>query len=217
MEKHKGYPMVDYFRMIAAVLVVAIHISPLEEYSRFTDFLLTRVAARIAVPFFLMTTGFFLFPHLQAERARTEKFLKKTGILYGAAILLYLPLNLYNGYFSGKDFFKKCIQDILFDGTMYHLWYFPAVVLGVGIVTVLLRKVGEKSTIVVCVLLYIIGLFGDSYFGVVERITVLKAFYQALFGLFDYTRNGIFFAPIFLVMGALLSKWQFRSEKIVWA
>lgn len=52
MEKHKGYPMVDYFRMIAAVLVVAIHISPLEEYSRFTDFLLTRVAARIAVPFF---------------------------------------------------------------------------------------------------------------------------------------------------------------------
>ena len=107
MEKHKGYPMVDYFRMIAAVLVVAIHISPLEEYSRFTDFLLTRVAARIAVPFFLMTTGFFLFPHLQAERARTEKFLKKTGILYGAAILLYLPLNLYNGYFSGKDFFKK--------------------------------------------------------------------------------------------------------------
>lgn len=74
MEKHKGYPMVDYFRMIAAVLVVAIHISPLEEYSRFADFLLTRVAARIAVPFFLMTTGFFYFLTCRQKEQEQKNF-----------------------------------------------------------------------------------------------------------------------------------------------
>ena len=56
----RTYPALDRFRLLAAVLVVCNHTSPLEDLSPTADFLLTRVLARIAVPFFLMVSGYFL-------------------------------------------------------------------------------------------------------------------------------------------------------------
>ena len=49
---------IEYFRLAAAFLVVAIHCSPLTTYSETADFILTRAMARVAVPFFFMVTGF---------------------------------------------------------------------------------------------------------------------------------------------------------------
>ena len=56
----KAYTGIDYFRMIAAFFIIAIHTSPFSSYSETGDFILTRVIARVAVPFFFMTSGFFL-------------------------------------------------------------------------------------------------------------------------------------------------------------
>ena len=51
------FPALDGFRLAAAVLVVTIHTSPLASVSPPGDFWLTRVLARLAVPFFLMVSG----------------------------------------------------------------------------------------------------------------------------------------------------------------
>ena len=53
-------PALDRFRVAAAVLVAAIHTSPLTTYTADGDFWLTRVLARLAVPFFFLVTGYFL-------------------------------------------------------------------------------------------------------------------------------------------------------------
>lgn len=52
----------DKFRLAGALLVVAIHTSPLTCISAEADFFLTRILARVAVPFFLMVTGQFVLP-----------------------------------------------------------------------------------------------------------------------------------------------------------
>ena len=56
----EAYTGIDYFRIIAAFLIIAIHTSPFTTYSYTADFILTRIIARVAVPFFFMTSGFFL-------------------------------------------------------------------------------------------------------------------------------------------------------------
>lgn len=61
MSKVKGYPLIDCFRIIAAILVVTIHTSPLDTISPTLDFYLTRGLGRIAVPFFFITTAYFYF------------------------------------------------------------------------------------------------------------------------------------------------------------
>lgn len=89
----------DLFRLAAVVLVVANHTSPLVSVSPLWDFWFTRVLARVAVPFFLMVSGYFL---AKDQWRRTGVFLKKTCLLYGAAVLLYLPLTAAMGQRSGS-------------------------------------------------------------------------------------------------------------------
>lgn len=60
MGKYKNYTGIDFFRLIAAILIITIHTSPLASFSATGDFILTRIVARVAVPFFFMTSGFFL-------------------------------------------------------------------------------------------------------------------------------------------------------------
>ena len=214
MSKSKNYAGIDYFRIIAAVLIVAIHTSPLTSFSKIGDFILTRVIARIAVPFFFMTSGFFLISRYTCNDDKLKAFIKKTAIIYAAAILIYIPINLYNGYFSMEYLLPNIIKDIVFDGTLYHLWYLPASIIGATIAWYLVKKLDYPKALVVTVILYIVGLFGDSYYGISEKIPILNNFYESIFQVSDYTRNGIFFAPIFFVAGGIIAeKMSVVSQK----
>ena len=70
MRQRQAYTGIDIFRWAAAFLIVAIHTSPLASFSETGDFILTRVIARVAVPFFLMTTGFFCLMESHRETGR---------------------------------------------------------------------------------------------------------------------------------------------------
>lgn len=194
-EDGKQFPALDLFRLAAAALVVMNHTSPLAGYTAAGDFWLTRILARLAVPFFLMTSGYFL---AQDKWSRTSRQVKKLLGLYGVCILLYLPLNWYIGGFGGPAAFLK---KLLIDGTFYHLWYFPAAILGVVIARGLSR-LGMRAAFPVAGCLYLIGLGGDSYFGFVSQIPLLNGLYSGIFTLCSYTRNGLFYAPLFLLLGA---------------
>lgn len=194
MNAGPGRPTLDRFRLLAAVLVVSIHTSPLSGFGPAWDFWLTRVLARTAVPFFLMVSGYFL---ARSEWKRTGAFLKKAARTYLAAVALYLPLNFYSGGYGPLEWVKK----LLVTGTLYHLWYFPALILGVLIACGLLR-LGRPAALAIAACLYIAGLGGDSYYGLAARLPAAASFYGTVFALSDYTRNGLFYAPLFLLLGA---------------
>lgn len=208
---NREYRGLDGFRLAAALLVAAIHTSPLASYSATADFILTRILARTAVPFFFMVSGFFLISHYADGNAKLYAFLRKTARIYGAAILLYLPVNVYMGYFQTEALLPKVLQDVFFDGTLYHLWYLPAAMMGAGIAWYLVRRVDFRTAFAVTAALYVIALLGDSYFGLGMRIPFLRRFYGMLFQIFDYTRNGIFFAPVFFVLGGWMAE---RRERL---
>ena len=212
--KHMRYGSLDIFKMIAALLVVAIHISPLASFNDTADFLLTRIWARTAVPFFFMVTGFFVLPGCMKSGGGRYlcRQLSKLGILYGTATLLYLPVNIYTGYFKGQGIITKVVKDLLVNGTFYHLWYLPAVMTGLVVVYLLFKSLGFRWTMALALLLYGIGVFGDSYYGVIADIPVIEAVYEGIFSVSEYTRNGLFMAPVFLVMGYILAGTQKMAE-----
>lgn len=197
----RTFPALDLFRLTAVLLVVMNHTSPLSDVSAMADFWLTRVLARVAVPFFLMTTGYFLSWDHWAGAGRQ---VKKLCLLYGVCVLLYLPVNLYAGSFTGP---ADILRKLLVDGTFYHLWYFPAAIPGIVIVR-WLSRFGLRVALPAAALLYLIGLGGDSYYGLVSQIPPLRAFYDGVFTLCGYTRNGLFFAPLFLLLGAAGKRWS---------
>ncbi len=209
---HNRNVYIDYMKFIAAFLVVAIHVSPLSGINENGDFILTRIIARIAVPFFFMVSGYFVLPGSKKHNGRILKFLKKTSLLYLAAIILYLPINFYTGYFKELKI-GTVLRDIFFDGTFYHLWYLPAVILGILICLFLIRIAGEKAAFAVTVILYLAGLLGDSYYGLTRLSPVMAEIYDGVLQVFSYTRNGIFFAPVFLMLGCLIKNGEKTETK----
>lgn len=55
----------------------------------------------------------------------------------------------------------------------------------------------EPQRLVLAAVLYGIGLFGDSYYGLAERVPAVMELYEAGFSVFSYTRNGIFLLRCF--------------------
>lgn len=201
------YAGVDWFRLPAALLVIAIHTAPLSGISPGLDAAVTYGLGRLAVPFFFMTTGYFLIgPCLlgkKGSRERYGRFEIKMLILYGAASVLYLPVAWYAGNLPKTP--GELARMVLFDGMFYHLWYFPALLLG-GRIARGLGRLGKEKALALAGGLYLAGLLGDSYYGLTAQIPHLKAGYEALFQIMGYTRNGLFFAPLFLLLGAYMKK-----------
>lgn len=81
--------------------------------------------------------------------------------------------------------------------------------IGIAMLHGLYRALQPAAVMIAACLLYAIGLFGDSYYGLIAGNDVLTGWYNGMFHFFDYTRNGLFFAAIYLALGALLA----RSEK----
>jgi len=205
MTKNNNYTGIDYFRFIAALLIIAIHTSPIASFSETGDYILTRIIARVSVPFFLMTSGFFLISRYTCNAEKLGVFVKRTALIYGVAILIYIPVNIYNGYFRMDNLLPNIIKDIVFDGTLYHLWYLPASIIGAVIAWYMVKKLDYPKALAAASVLYLIGLFGDSYYGISEKISCLNSFYSLVFQVSEYTRNGIFFAPVFFIFGGLIA------------
>lgn len=191
MIEKQNYAGIDYFRLIAALLVVAIHTSPLASFSETGDFIVTRIMARVAVPFFLMTSGFFLVSRFTYNTEKLKAFVKRTVVIYGIAILIYIPINIYNGYFKMDNLLPNIIKDIVFDGIFYHLWYLPASIIGAVIAWYMVKKLDYPKALIAAFALYLIGLFGDSYYGIAEKSSCFKGLYSLIFQVTDYTRNGV--------------------------
>lgn len=71
------------------------------------------------------------------------------------------------------------MRKLLVDGTFYHLWYFPATILGI-VIARWLSRLGLRVALPVAALLYLIGLGGDSYYGLVSQIPLLRTLYDGI-------------------------------------
>ena len=208
----KTYSALDCFRMLCAFFVIAIHTGMFVSFSETADFFVTGVFCRVAVPFFFMVSGFFLMPKIAHRFGAILKIEKKFCLLYLGAIFLYLPLNLYAGQYFFRDV-PSFFRAVILDGTFYHLWYFPAVIEGILVLSILQCFLSKKGCFFACLFLYLIGLFGDSYYGISEKCSILNAFYETYFQIGSYTRNGFFFAPVFLCLGWMISDRKYRISQ----
>lgn len=217
MASVREYEGLDYFRMIAAFLVVAIHTGPFSSVSEGLDYVITYCIGRIGVPFFLMVTGYFVLSAYDSGGypRRIRKTVRKLAGIYLAVTILYLPLNGYAGNLLHTV--GEALRAVIFDGTFYHLWYLPGTVIGCLITAALLYYTGPSVTGITVIILYLFGVFGDSWYGLAAGIPPMKTVYDGIFLISSYTRNGIFLTPVFLWMGAMLAKYHInRSQRQIW-
>ncbi|WP_426093315.1 hypothetical protein, partial [Escherichia coli] len=88
------------------------------------------------------------------------------------ATLMFLPLALYSQTIGFDLPVGTLVQALLVNGILYHLWYFPALITGSLLLTSLLIHVSFKKVFWLAAGLYLIGLGGDSWFGLIQQTPI---------------------------------------------
>lgn len=169
--------LLDYVKIILSILVITIHMQPLFDYGEFQGWIITHGIARVAVPIFFITGGYYIAGKLDDVKS-LKKYLKHLVIIHIVWNLIYLPTiidMIYN--------IKSVILILTFG--FFHLWYIPALI--VGTIALFLSKKYIKDYRYILVLAFILFMIG---------------FYCGLDNLRIYHyRNGITMAFPFIALG----------------
>lgn len=130
-----SYSNIDITKLFMAFCVVAIHVAKLSNYTLppVVDF-----TVRLAVPFFLVVSGYFLYPKLfdHNNKGRGHVLLKYLK-MYVVWTLVYLPfavLYYYRASYSVTDAAVEYFNNFLFTGETplaWHMWYMHTLIVSV--------------------------------------------------------------------------------------
>lgn len=121
MERKNG---IDLFRLIGALAVMCIHAS----YGTLNQEYIAnlRLLSRWAVPFFFLTSGFFLGPKIKNNTLEFKRIQNSVSVLISillVASIIYLPI-----CFKTKSMPKNIVD--FFIGVQPHLWFVGSLLTG---------------------------------------------------------------------------------------
>jgi len=205
--KPASYAAVDAARFVCALLVVAIHVRPLETYTELGSFLLDKGICRIAVPFFFLVSGYFYGRKPMTVRS-LGAFLWRIALLYALWTAIYYPIVAESQ--DMNHYWRRC----LLSGSYYHLWYYPAM-FAAAVLTFLCWKIFASGRPVVAIAFacYFVGCMGESYYGLFAQSPGITALAEWYFSLFWSTRSGLFFGFFFFALGVFLQRQSWRMSR----
>ncbi|MEG0823908.1 MAG: acyltransferase, partial [Erysipelotrichaceae bacterium] len=222
--ENKHYAALDILKFICALLVVAIHTAPLIGISDTGNFVLVQIIARLAVPIFFMCSGYFFFKKMNFRTKDLvvkednwiyyKRYIAKLIRIYSVWTLIYLVIIIVDwiqgGFNAGS--ILRLIRDYFVNGSYYHLWYFPALIFAISMLYFAFQHFSKKMIVITSFSLYAIGMLGNVYSGVLEGIPILNKISSIYTPIFVTTRNGLFFAMIFVALGALLTMYNLKFK-----
>lgn len=217
---------IDIAKFLAAITVIYIHVPLMLTYSENVNYWFM-LLTRWAVPFFFISSAFFLFEKLNKSQEQEKskvifKYCKNIASIWVLWTVIYLVFDIVNLIFVRNImpnnigtilwYLKITLRAIIFDGISGHLWYLTATIISTLIVCFLKNKLSNKKVGIIVIALFIIGLVGNTYKFLIP--TSLFGLYSKIIGIIISTRNGLFWAPLLVFIGSLLSDNKERISKI---
>jgi serine/alanine racemase len=202
----QNYPWIDRIKYFVSFLVLVIHFRPLSDYNSVIDFSSAQIVARIAVPFFFISSGYFLGTN-GLSKSTLIKSLKKNLKLYLIWTLIYLPIS----FIFYMPVYNNILLNLTVIGFYYHLWFIPALIFSIIVIYLLSHYLKPLSITLIAFVFFFIGVFGDAYHGVLPTGFILDSMNQYL-DIFTTTRNGLFFGFFFVSLGYLIQKTQTQKK-----
>lgn len=170
---------IDIVRLIAAILVVAIHTQAITWFSGYSNGNI-QILTRVAVPFFFCTSGYFLHknyinsgcPAIAATFWKTVKLYTLLSLVYFPVIFLSNPVLLHEPK-------KWMLVDFLLNGSYYHLWYMVGIIYSIAMIYLICKLNLSKVLLPLAIVCYVIGLLGTSYYGIGSRLTALNVLFDS--------------------------------------
>lgn len=222
----KKYQFLNVMRLIMAIVVVMNHLHPFDGLIS-NEYLINEYnfLLQTAVPFFLLTTGFFIgkkikdFDNITEDEMRNvAKTRNKIFKLYIIFTIIYLPITIYYFYDNNYSILGSLlvfIRNVLFIGENFNswiLWYLLSEIYALTFILILFRlnNKSNKSFIIYGIFLYIFGilinlLYSMNFSGYYTNL-LIKILH------FFIPKGRIFYPFIFIPLGVYISK----NEKITY-
>ncbi len=221
----KRITSIDTLKVVAIFGVVYIHVGPFRGLARsvtdpaFAAGIINQ-CFRFGVPFFFLAAGFF-FGRSVLKGTAPGDLLKRycvrlLRIFFVWSALYVLAQGALKGLVNrSPDAFLAYVTEkaiwivshpmtFLLQGTKEHLWFLPALAIGLCVVTCLVRfRVRSSVAFSLVAVLYLFGLIGDSY-------SVTAAGVDMPFN----PRNGPFVSSLFVYVGYWLSDKEAPSLRV---
>ncbi len=179
---------IDMFRMICACMVVAVHTSPFRDIHENAGVIFCDIIIRIAVPFFFVLSGFYYMIGITANNTHTHvyKYFKRLLGEYTFWSILYFSIDFarLSPEIPTASFIRGCIFRYCIPGSHYHLWFYPALIFSLIVITVFYRCKRFKLLFLVTIPLYLAGCAVTSYAPAMERFIsadILRGDYLEMF------------------------------------
>lgn len=186
---------IDLLKIVLAFFVVFLHMNFLRDSQPTLSYVLVNGLFRIAVPVFLVITGFYFF-HIDS-RQKLQKWLFRTFLLYAIWMIIYISYWKDNG---------QVLLTVVFG--YHHLWYLIGSFFS-GVILYLLRKQSSKMLITLSVSLFLLGyvvqVLGNLHYFEKEHDFVLNMYLMY--------RNFLFVCFPFLTIGFLINRHNFDLSK----
>ena len=192
------YGGIDIARLVLAGCVVLAHCASFQAISPAAHFLFNNGLARIIVPFFLLTTGYFF----DRQMARgLGPWLWKAGRIYLIWTLIFLPYILLLQEVTPL----RPILTAVFG--YFHLWYLPALIGGM-VVLYLARTLPDGMLMALAAGLFVVG-------GAIQYTENALLDLPSIPGHYDLlviTRNFLFYGFPYLAVGLLIHRGRVLTD-----
>ncbi len=198
---------IDQFRFFAFLGILFVHFVADWKHKFGENSLPDTIAAlsfigRFAVPFFFVTSGYFL----KTSTGSALYYAKRLLIPFFVWALLYIAQdyalrgNILLSDMTTQDYYLRLLLN---GGTGYHLWFLSSLFFCVMLTLAMKRFLSAKTIIAIAALFFVVGL-------------AFKPYGLALWGVEDIlnfdTRNGPFFGLIFLTIGSFAKPFLEKSS-----
>jgi len=186
----------DALRVLSLLGIITLHVAGGGFHdNRPLGFVLDELS-RFAVPVFFILSAYFWKPdELAAPGLLVLRVLGRVGIPFVAWVAITYAWQAINRPGSAIDLSPTNLALVAWTGgRAFHLWFLPALIVGTAIVAFCGRYLGWRATAGLSLILFLLGATVGSY----ARFWLDHGYP------FWVDRNGVFFAPVFLVAGVLL-------------
>lgn len=194
--------LLSLIQLIGAILVIALHCRRLFDDEQL-HFIQKSIFSRMVVPFFMVSASFFIHRNYPTISKHYLIHYSKQYLIWSAVYLPFFIGYLYLEQIPFLYYPLAALVGLIYTGMSYQLWYMPAFLTGLLLVHFSLKKWGWRITTCLASTLYLLGTI-ETYSSYLSETPLLYA-YNHYKTIFFTSRNGLFYAPIFVLTGFFLS------------
>lgn len=195
----EDYRFIDIFKFFCSFLIIGIHSEPFADISILDNAF--GILTRIAVPFFFISSSFFLFKK-EFSWKKIGIYCKRMLILYVVYSSVYVIYELVTGQFILNNFLVK-----FFLSGYQHLWFLHQSVIAVLMISIII-VLTKRPWVLYCVaaVCYIIGTLILTYYPLTKNISIVGQYRESFFYVIFFERSWIFYALPYMAMGYYFAK-----------